>query len=151
MYIGHINLGKSFDQTTERFAGLIDSLQQTDLNQYVVVRNVALARRLDKLDNVTVGPVVRSPITAYCLMPPVDVVHIHDRSGWQAGLLLFLTKSIPFVLTQHEANSAEIGPLASSMYQRASGLIDETETSAGEHLHIYRSAADSFRMPTMLL
>lgn len=151
MHVGHIFLGKSFDRTAEQFVNLVDALQQSDLNQYVIVRNVALARRLDKLDNVIVGPVVRSPVTAYCLMPPVDVVHIHDRSGWQAGLLLFLTKSIPFVLTQHEANSAEIGPLASSIYRRASGLIDETETNAGEHLHVYRSAADSLRMPTMLL
>ena len=151
MYVGHINLEKPFSRTAEQFIKLVDSLQKTDLKQYVVVRNVALARRLDTLDNVNVGPVVRSPITAYCLMPSVDVVHIHDRSGWQAGLLLFLTKSIPFVLTQHEANSAEIGPLASSIYKRASGLIDETETNVGAHLRVYRNAADSLRMPTMLL
>lgn len=151
MYVGHINLQKSFNRTAEQFVSLIDSLQKIDLNQYVVVRNVALARRLDELDNVTVGPVVRSPITAYCLMPPVDVVHIHDHSGWQAGLLLFLTKSIPFVLTQREKNSTANSALAKSIYKRASGLIDETAMSAGEHLHAYRSAADSLRMPKMLL
>jgi len=151
MYIGHINLEKSFNHTAEKFINLVDSLQQLDLRQYVIVRNVALAGRLDGLNNVTVGPVVRSPITAYCLMPPVDVVHIHDHSGWQAGLLLFLTKSIPFVLTQREANSDANSSLASSIYKRAAGLIDETEISAGEHLHVYRSAAGSLRMPTMIL
>ena len=151
MYVGHINLEKSFNHTAEKFINLVDSLQQLDLRQYVIVRNVALARRLDGLNNVTVGPVVRSPITAYCLMPPVDVVHIHDHSGWQAGLLLFLTKSIPFVLTQREANSDANSSLASSIYKRAAGLIDETEISADEHLHVYRSAAGSLRMPTMIL
>ena len=151
MYVGHINLEKSFNHTAEKFINLVDSLQQLDLRQYVIVRNVALAGRLDGLNNVTVGPVVRSPITAYCLMPPVDVVHIHDHSGWQAGLLLFLTKSIPFVLTQREANSDANSSLASSIYKRAAGLIDETEMSAGEHLHVYRSATGSLRIPTMIL
>ena len=151
MYVGHINLEKSFSRTAENFVILVEALQQLDLKQYVIVRNVALARRLDNIDNVTVGPVARSPITAYCLMPPVDVVHIHDPSGWQAGLLLFLTKSIPFVLTQRETNSDANSSLANSIYQRASGLIDDTEMSAGEHLHVYRSAADSLRIPTMIL
>ncbi len=151
MYVGHINLEKDFNRTAINFVILVEALQQLDLKQYAIVRNVDLARRLDDVGNVTVGPAVRSPITAYCLMPPVDVVHIHDPSGWQAGLLLFLTKSIPFVLTQREAISGTNGSLANSIYKRASGLIDETEMSAGEHLHVYRSAADSLRIPTMIL
>ena len=87
MHIGHINLSESFNGAGEHFVRLIESLQQCSMRQYVLVRNVSLAKRLDVLENVTVGPTVRSPITAYCLIPHVDVVHIHDQSCHSTGLL----------------------------------------------------------------
>ena len=82
MYIGHVNLAETFNGAGEYFVGLIESLQHHQVQQYVLVRNVALAKRLDLVENVTVGPIVRSSITAYCLMPQVDVVLIHDYSSW---------------------------------------------------------------------
>ena len=151
MHIGHIYLVESFNSACEQFVKLIESLQKQGLDQFVIVRNVALAERLDAISKVTVGPVVRSPVTAYCLMPEVDVVHLHDRAGWQAGLLLTLTKSIPFVLTRQEPASVPGNALTRSILKRASGVIDQNRISVAEHLRIYRRAADSLRVPTMLL
>lgn len=151
MYIGHIYLVESFNSAGEQFVKLIESLQKQGLDQHVIVRNVVLAKRLDAISKVTVGPVVRSPVMAYCLMPKVDVAHIHDRAGWQAGLLLTLTKSIPLVLTQQEPASVPGNALTRSVLKRASGLINQNRASVAEHLRIYRRAADSLRIPTMLL
>ena len=85
MHIGHIDLSESFNGAGENFVRLIESLQQHMMQQYLLVRNIALAKRLDLIEDVTVGPVVRSPIIAYCLMPQVDIVHIHDSSSCSAG------------------------------------------------------------------
>ena len=147
LYIGHINLAESFNGAGKHFVGLLEALQQHAVQQYVLVRNIALAKRLDLIDNITVGPIVRSPITAYCLMPEVDVVHIHDRSGWPAGLLLTLTKSIPFVLTRQVSLATGKNPLNQAAYNRASGFIDENQIAVDEHLQLYRRAADSLEFP----
>lgn len=151
MRIGHINLSESFNGAGEHFVGLIESLQHHTSHQYILVRNVALAKRLDLVDNVTVGPIVRSPIMAYCLMPHVDIVHIHDRPSWAAGLLLVLTRSVPFVLTRHVSLEQSKNPLSQAAHKRASGFVDENQVDAVEHLRVYRQALDSLRMPMMLL
>ena len=151
MYIGHINLEKSLDDTGEHFIDLIEALQTQGVRQYVVVRNGELAKRLEALENVTVGPLARSPVTAHSLIPYVDVVHIHDNSGWQAGLLLILTKSIPFVLTEQESATKSRNPIVQSVYKRAAGRIARGDLNVAEHLLIYRHAVDSLRVPTMLL
>lgn len=121
------------------------------MQQYVLVRNVALAKRLDLIEKITVGPVVRSSITACCLMPRVDVVHIHDRSSSSAGLLLALTRSIPFVLTRHASADKGINPLYQAASDRASGFVEDNQLDAIEHIQVYRQAVDSLRIPTMLL
>lgn len=184
MRIGHINLAKSFNGTGEHFVGLVEALQRHGTEQHVLVRNLALAKRLDIIENVTVGPVVRSAVTAYCLMPHLDVVHVHEPSGGQSGLLLALTRSIPFVLT-HRGKPPSKYPLAQAIYKRASGIICQNEIdaaamldhepalridviadvthaadgdeernanySAAEHLQVYRRAADTWRVPALLL
>ena len=151
MHIGHINLSESFNGASEHFVNLIESLQQHTMQQYVLVRNVALAKRLDLIDGVVVGPVVRSAITAFCLMPQVDVVHVHDQSSSSAGLLLVLTRSIPFVLTRREIAGLSMNPINKASCNRASGFIEENHVTASEHLQIYRRAVDTLRVPTMLL
>lgn len=151
MYIGHVNLAKSFNGAGEHFVTLVETLQQLGMKQYVVVRNVDLAKRLDIVSNVTVGPTVRSAVTAHSLIPDVDIVHIHDRSGWQAGLLLILTKSIPFVLTATDQNTHSRNPIVKSVYKRAFEVIPESVTDATEVLQVYTRAAQSLRVPTMLL
>ena len=151
MHIGHINLSESFNGAGEHFVQLVETLQSHSMQQYVLVRNVALAKRLDLIDNVIVGPTVRSSITAYCLMPAVDVVHIHDRSSQSAGLLLVLTRGVPFVLTRHITIDKSINPLNQAVCNRAAGFIEENQIAVNDHIQVYRRAVDSLRVPTMIL
>lgn len=143
MYIGHINLAKSFNGAGEHFVRLIEALRTPGVRQYMLVRNIELAKRLDLVGEVTVGPVVRSAVTAYCLMPAVDVVHIHDPDDGQAGLLLTLTRSIPFVLTHHETAPGN-SPLGRAVYRRAAGMIYNADDDATKHLRIYRHAVNAW-------
>ncbi|NNC78119.1 MAG: hypothetical protein HKN77_09170, partial [Woeseiaceae bacterium] len=99
MLIGHINLATSMNGTGEHFIKLVEALDRQGARQHLLVANHALAKRVSLCSNVTVGPVVKTPVMAYCLMPDVPVVHAHDSSGGQAGLLLTLTRSIPYVIT----------------------------------------------------
>jgi len=151
VYIGHINLADSFNATDEHFFGLIESLRRHSFEQYVLVRNVDLAKRLAVIDGVTVGPAIRSAITAYCLMPAVDIIHIHDTKSAPAGLLSTLTRGVPFVMTRRSEPGRIMNPLASAVQNRAAGFIDENKIAVGDYIEIYRRAADSLRVPTMLL
>ncbi|MGB5627550.1 MAG: glycosyltransferase [Woeseiaceae bacterium] len=144
MQIGHINLAKSSNGAGKHFVNLVEALQALDMRQHVLVRNVALAKRLDLVEGVTVGPAVRSAVMAYCLMPPVDVVHIHDPSEGQSGLLLTLTRSIPFVLTHRDASQLR-NPLAQAIYRRASGIVYQGDVDAAKHLRIYKHAVENWR------
>jgi len=133
--IGHINLAKSFNGTGEHFVTLIESLQHEGVSQHVIVRNVTLAKRLDAIEHVVVGPIARSAVTAYCLMPHLDLVHIHDADAAQAGLLLALTRSIPFVLTHRGPVPATWNPLTQAVYRRAMNIIcmDECDVALLHH------------------
>ena len=133
--IGHINLAESFNGTGEHFVSLVESLRLEGVDQHVVVRNVTLARRMHAIDNVVVGPVVRSPIAACCMMPRVDLVHIHDNSAGQAGLLLTLTRSMPYVLTHRGSIPTGLNPLMQAVYRRATSIIclDESELALLHH------------------
>jgi hypothetical protein len=145
MYVGHINLARSFNGAGEYFVKLIEALQELGVQQHVLVRNVDLAKRLDLVENVVVGPVVRSAITASCLMPAVNMVHIHNASDGQAGLILTLTRSMPFVLT-HDDSAPRNSPLARSVYRRAAGLIYQGDADAARHLRIYEHAIHNWRI-----
>lgn len=57
MYIGHISIAESFNSAGEHFVRLIESLRQRFFEQYLLFRNVDLAKRPDLVDGVTVGPV----------------------------------------------------------------------------------------------
>ena len=164
MQIGHINLAKSFNGAGEHFLSLVESLQHEGVDQHVLVRNVTLARRLDAIEKVVLGPVVTSPISAYCLMPRLDLVHTHDSNAAQAGLLLTLTRSIPFVLTHRGSVPTNFNPLMQAVYRRAASIIcnDESDRallyyfdpllrvhvipdlerfgSAQQHLHMYQNS-----------
>ena len=144
MYVGHINLAKSFNGAGEYFVKLIEALRELGARQHVLVRNVDLAKRLDLVEDVVVGPVVRSAITASCLMPAVNIVHIHGAADGQAGLLLALTRSIPFVLTLDDCTQGN-GPLTKSIYRRAAGLIYKGDADAAKHLRVYRHAINNWQ------
>lgn len=123
MLIGHINLASSMNGTGEHFIKLVEALDRLGLRQHLLVANHALARRVSVYCNVTVGPVVKTPVMAYCLMPDVAIAHAHNGSSGQAGLLLTLTRSIPYVLTCRSSRPVGKNPIARSTINRSSGVI----------------------------
>jgi glycosyltransferase involved in cell wall biosynthesis len=125
--IGHISLSKAYRGSEHQLLMLAKSLSNDDIEQYAMVRNPVLARRLAKHSNVSVGPLVNSPVTAFALMPIVDLAHAHDGKALQAGLLLNLTRSIPYVVTHRSMNPPPTHALARSMYRRAEGIICVSE------------------------
>ncbi|MDH3619264.1 MAG: glycosyltransferase [Gammaproteobacteria bacterium] len=136
LFIGHINFSSSFEATGEHFVRLVEGLQERGVTQHVLVRNATLAERLSCIDDVVVGPLVRSAVMACCHMPQLDIVHIHDMAAGQAGLLLVLTRSMPFVLTHRGDLDGGTGALAQAIYRRASRIIcsDDSEVSILRHL-----------------
>jgi len=146
MKVGHICLATTGGTEIERFAQLVEAISQFDVAQHVLVASHALGRRLAKCANVTVGPIVRSPVMAYCLMPQVDLAHVHDGKSGQAGLLLTLTRSIPFVITADDSTAANYDPLSRSVLNRAvCRLRNEPNTepnaqAARRHLNVYAGA-----------
>ena len=130
MKVGHINLARTINGTGEHFIALVEALDRQGVSQHVVVRNEALAKRLAIYDNVSVGPTTAAAVVAYCLMPRVDVVHCHDERGAQAGLLLVLTRSVPFVMTRRRVSDPTRSPVQRSVYQRAAGVICTTDAGA---------------------
>lgn len=150
MRIGHINLATSFNGAGEHFVRLIEALQTEGVQQYLLVRNVELAKRLDIVEHVSAGPAVRSAVTAFALMPSVDLVHAHDAAGGQAGLLLLLTRSIPYVLTI-EGQKRTSNPVMRAVNRRASGVVARCDADGAKHLRIYRHALATWRANTVLL
>ena len=150
MRIGHINLARSFNGAGEHFVRLIEALQNEGVQQHLLVHNVELAKRLDIIEHVSAGPVVRSPVSAFALMPPVDVVHAHDAAGGQAGLLLLLTRSTPYVLNMGGQEGIG-GPIARAVNKRASGLIHQCDADGAKCLRIYRHALATWKANTVAL
>ncbi|MGI9262747.1 MAG: glycosyltransferase [Woeseiaceae bacterium] len=130
MMLGHINLARSFNGTGEHIIGLVEALDRQGVTQHVIVRNEALAKRLRLYKGVSVGPTTGAAVMAYCLMPTVDVVHAHDSRGAQAGLLLTLTRSIPFVLTHRADMRPYDNPLGRSTFDRAAGIVCATDAGS---------------------
>lgn len=123
MRIGHIDLSTHISGAEEQLVILVEALTAHGVEQHVLVRNPFLAKRLSVCSGVSVGPIVRSPITAYLLMPQVDVVHLHDKKAINAGVLLNLTRSVPYVLTHRQFSMPGRNPLQRSQYQRSDGVV----------------------------
>ena len=145
MKIGHICLTPPGNDVSERFAALVEALDRYDIEQHVLVASVMLAKRLAACLSVTVGPIVKTPVMAYCLMPNVDLAHVHESKSGQAGLLLTLTRSIPFVITASGGSGDKLSPLTRSVLNRAAHVIKRPDTEPGnqaasEHLGIYQDA-----------
>jgi len=130
MQIGHINLAKTFNGIGEHFIALVEALDRQGIRQHILVGNTALARRLAVYRGVSIGPVTGSPVLACCLMPQVDVVHAHNEKSAQAGLLLKLTRSVPFILTRRRNVNPAGRPLLQSIYARAATVICTTNAGA---------------------
>ncbi len=135
LLIGHVNLAASMQETGEHFITLVEGLEQAGVRQHVIVRNATLAKRISAIGGVEVGPVVNSPVLAYCLMPGIDVAHVHEPAAGQAGLLLALTRSIPYVLTHRGAVTPGGNPVSKAIYRRAAAVIcqDDSELAILRH------------------
>ena len=134
VYVGHINLAESMNGTGEHFIKLVEGLDRQGIRQHVLVRNRSLARRLAVCDNVTVGPVVKTPVMAYCLMPSVSVAHAHDVKSGHAALLMTLTRSTPYVVTRRSTDAPGRNPITRAIYRRAASLICSTDAAAAKML-----------------
>ena len=150
MKIGHICLAPPGNEISEHFAALVEALDRHYAEQHVLVASVMLAKRLAACQNVTVGPIVTTPVMAYCLMPNVELAHVHESKSGQAGLLLTLTRSIPFVITASRGSGAKKSPLTRSVLNRAAHVVKRSDTEPGnqaarEHLGIYQDVLSSWR------
>ncbi len=123
MRIGHINLSPHISAAEEQLVILVEALTAHNVEQHILVRNPFLAKRLAVCAGVSVGPIVRSSLTALLLMPAVDLIHTHDRKALNTGLLLALTRSIPYVLTHRRCSMPGKNPLTRSKYRRTEGII----------------------------
>jgi hypothetical protein len=142
--IGHIFLSTASDDSILEFASLVEALDRLAIEQHVLVASVPLVRRLQSCPYVTVGPVVKTPVMAYCLMPNIDIVHIHDSKSGQAGLLLTLTRSIPFVMTTPETGTDSRNPLKRSVFHRAQEFIPPSDAEPQKLIEIYRRTVDGW-------
>lgn len=127
MKVGQIYLEKPSTDGAQRFQATIESLDRLTIEQHVLVASSELARSLSGLPYVTVGPVVSTPVMAYCLMPEVDVAHAHDSRGGQVGLLLTLTRSTPYVINAADTLPKTRNPLLASIRDRAQLTIDTSD------------------------
>jgi hypothetical protein len=128
--IGHVCLDKLAEDNFRRLVLLSLALDRHGVRQHAIVRDRDLARRLSICERITVGYVVRSPMLAYCLMPDVDVAHVHGGRSGEAGLLLALTRSIPYVITRYAGGRARSRALQRSIYRRAAGVICPSDAAA---------------------
>jgi len=143
--IGHICLSTASDATVQQFAALVESLDRLAIEQHVLVASKALARRLQGCTHVSIGPIVRTPVMAYCLMPDIDVAHIHDEKSGQAGLLLTLTRSVPFVMTGEVNGIDSLNPLRRSVLHRADSFVSLADLADTEKLvRVYRRTSDAW-------
>jgi hypothetical protein len=148
--IGHICLAPPGNEISEHFATLVEALDRHDTEQHVLVASVMLAKRLAACQSVTVGPIVKTPVMAYCLMPNVELAHVHESKSGQAGLLLTLTRSIPFVITASGGSGEKMSPLTRSVLHRAAHVVERPDTGPGnqaarEHLGIYQDVLTSWQ------
>ena len=123
MRIGHIDLSAHISTAQEQLVVLVEALTAHGVEQHVLVRNPFLAKRLAICTGVSVGPIVRSPVTAYCVIPGVDIVHAHDSRAISSGVFLALSRSIPFVLTHRQFSTPGNSPMTRFKYGRAAAIV----------------------------
>lgn len=123
MRIGHIDLSAHIGVAEEQLVVLVEALSSHGVAQHVLVRNQFLGKRLSVCGGVTVGPIVRSAMTACFLMPVVDLIHAHDEKSVSAALLLNVTRSVPYILTHRQFSGPGNSPVKRIQYRRAAGIV----------------------------
>lgn len=127
MRIGHVFLASESEDTRQHLTVLVRALSVLGIEQHALVGDETLAQVLGSIDSVTVGPLVRTPIMACCLMPNVDLAHIHDIKGAQTGLLLALTRSVTYIITQRSTSFSASNAIMRSAYRRARCIVCQSE------------------------
>ncbi|MCH8334581.1 MAG: glycosyltransferase [Proteobacteria bacterium] len=127
MRIGHIDLSRHIAAAEEQLVVLIEALTMRGVEQHVLVRNPFLAKRLSVCPGVSVGPIVKSSVTACILMPTVDLVHSHEPKAVSAGMLLNLTRSVPYILTHRQFITPGNSPIHRLKYRRCDGIVCPSE------------------------
>jgi hypothetical protein len=127
MRVAHIDLSARISVAEEQLVVLVEALSAHCVEQHALVRNPYLAKRLAVCGGVSVGPIVRSAVFAYFLMPVVDLVHMHDRKAVNCGTLHNLARSIPYVVTYRQFGLPGDNPLTRSKYRRAEAIVCPSE------------------------
>ena len=83
-------------------------------------------------------------------MPDVDLAHVHEIRSGQAGLLLTLTRSIPFVITASRDQARQRNPISRSVFRRAARTIASNGSApaaalAEKHRRIYAETVTAWR------
>jgi len=180
MRVAHIVLDTSDVGSIQAVPDLIQALSRHGLQQTVLSGDTALIRRLRDVPRVTIGPTVQSPIMACCLMPEVDVAHVHDLKSAQTGLLLTLTRSIPYLITEPSRPAESHPAILRNCYRRAKWIVCQTkqqrvglrstypdslieiipeaadkggstERAAAAYVRLYRQITDSGRLPALMI
>ena len=141
MKVGQIYLEKTCGDNARTFQAIVEGLDRLAIEQHVLVASADLARSLSALPYVTVGPVVGTPVMAYCLTPEIDIAHVHDSKSGQTGLLLRLTRAVPYVITTTEAARSKPS-MWGSIWERASATIKSDDLHPDSLLESYRHALD---------
>lgn len=144
MNVGHIYLDNQSASGARQFLSIVEGLDRLALDQHVLVGDAALARALRALPYVTTGPLVGTPVMAYCLMPAVDVVHIHDARSGQAGLLLTLTRSVPYVIAAQAVDQETRNPIKLSVQKRAQSTIEQSQADPVSLIEVYRQTVEGW-------
>ncbi len=139
--VGHVLLRPDSKESVCAFVSLVEALDRLTVRQHILMSDAAGLRRVQACPFATVGAIVRSPVVASCMMPGVDVIHAHDASGGQVGLLLTLTRSIPYVLYA-DARRAAAPPVYDMVLRRATAVLDGTHIDAERLIEIYRRTMD---------
>lgn len=134
MRIGHIDLSTHIAVAEEQLVVLVEALSTHGVEQHVLVRNPFLAKRLSVCAGVSVGPIVRLPVLACFLMPPIDLIHAHDEKAVSAALLLNVTRSVPYILTHRRFSMPDNGPVKRLRYRRCAGIVCPSEDIANAML-----------------
>ena len=123
MLVGHVCLLKDSDAAGEQLLHLAEALGKQGIRQHVAVRSASLAGQLAGVEDVTVGPLVSSPGAAFCTIPAIDIAHLHDTRSLPVGLLLALTRSIPFITMYRDDSLPSDRAVIQLAYRRASSIV----------------------------
>ena len=139
MYIGHIRLSETFDESAHQLLQLVLALAERRVRQHAVIACPQLAARLEHA-NVSVQRCDAAPMDAYCAFHACDLAHAHDPLAAKTALLLKLTTAQPYVLTYREPNRAARDPVLRSAYRRAETVLVHSRANATAARKLCKSA-----------